>query len=51
VLDSPEGTRVTARIATGFRVRLDSAIDMVLDLTQLDHRSTAALPQPGMVTP
>jgi hypothetical protein len=51
VLDSPEGTWMTARIATGFRVRLDSAIDMVLDLTQLDHRSTAALPQPGMVTP
>jgi hypothetical protein len=42
---------MTARIATGFRVRLDSAIDMVLDLTQLDHRSTAALPQPAMVTP
>ena len=28
-----------------------SAIDMVLDLTQLDHRGTAALPQPGMATP
>jgi hypothetical protein len=51
VLDSPEGTRVTARVATGFRVRMDSAIDMVLDLTRLDHRSTAALSQPGMVTP
>jgi hypothetical protein len=51
VLDSEEGTHVTARIANGFRVRLDSAIDMVLDLTQLDHRDTATLPQPGMVTP
>ncbi|MGE3193575.1 MAG: hypothetical protein AB7K08_08930 [Microbacteriaceae bacterium] len=51
VLESEEGTHVTARIANGFRVRLDSAIDMVLDLTQLDHRGTAALPQPGMATP
>jgi len=49
VLDSPEGTRATARFATGFRVRLDSAIDMVLDLTQLEHRTTATLPEPGMV--
>ena len=51
VLESEEGTHVTARIANGFRVRLDSAIDMVLDLTQLERRGTAALPQPGMVTP
>ncbi|MEO8262512.1 MAG: hypothetical protein ABI566_08065 [Pseudolysinimonas sp.] len=50
VLESAEGTRVTARFATGFRVRLDSAIDMVLDLTSLEHKSTVALPQPGVVT-
>ena len=50
VLESAEGRRVTARFATGFRVRLDSAIDMLLDLSQLEHRSTAVLPQPGVVT-
>ena len=49
VLDSPDGTYVTARFATGFRVRLDSAIDMVLDLTQLEHVESARLPEPGMV--
>jgi len=50
-LDSADGTHATARFATGFRVRLDSAIDMVLDLTQLEHRTTATLPEPGVVTP
>jgi len=51
VLDGVDGKRVTARFATGFRVRLDSAIDMVLDVTELDHRTSAALPQPGVVIP
>jgi hypothetical protein len=49
VLDGPDATNATARFATGFRVRLDSAIDMVLDLTQLEHRTSVTLPEPGMV--
>lgn len=50
VLDSPDGRLAVARFATGWDIRLDSATDMVLDLTQLDHKPTAALPSPGMVT-
>ncbi|HWM34570.1 MAG TPA: hypothetical protein VNR36_10075 [Pseudolysinimonas sp.] len=50
-LEGPDARSATARFATGFRVRLDSAIDMVLDLTALEHRSTAALPPPGEVIP
>jgi hypothetical protein len=51
VLESADGRQAVARFATGWDIRLDSATDMVLDLGQLDHRSSATLPSPGMVTP
>lgn len=50
-IEGPDAAGAVARFATGFRVRLDSAIDMRIDLTGLDHRDTVALQEPGLVLP
>ena len=50
-LEGPDATRAVVRFATAFQVRLDSAIDMTLDLTQLEHQSSAALQPPGLALP
>lgn len=50
-LEGPAGTHAVARFATAYRVRLDSAIDLTLDLTALEHRPSATLRDPGVVLP
>lgn len=51
LVEGPEGRDVMVRFATAFQVRLDSAIDMRLDLGDLRHETSAALQPPGMVLP
>jgi hypothetical protein len=50
-LEGPAATHAVARFATAYRVRLDSVIDLTLDLTALEHRSSATLQDPGVVLP
>lgn len=50
-IEGPDASHARARFATSFEVRLDSAIDIVLDLTQLRHEKTATLQEPGLVLP
>jgi hypothetical protein len=51
VLDGPDATHAVVRFATAYEVRLDSAIDLTLDLTALEHRASSALQRPGLVLP
>ena len=51
VVASAEATHAVARFSNGYRVRLDSAIDLVLDLTALRHEKSVALQDPGLVVP
>jgi hypothetical protein len=48
VIEGPEATHARARFATSFEVRLDSAIDLTLDLTSLRHEMSATLQDPGL---
>lgn len=50
-IEGPDATHAVVRFATAFQVRLDSAIDLTLDLTSLERRSSAAIQDPGMVLP
>jgi hypothetical protein len=50
-LEGPEARHVVVRFATTFQVRLDSAIEMTLDLTSLRHEDSATLQEPGLVLP
>lgn len=51
VIESADARHVRVRFANAFEVRLDSAIDLVLDLTTLQHRDSVALQEPGVVLP
>ena len=50
-LEGPDATHAVVRFATAFQVRLDSAIDLTLDLTTLEHKGSVALQDPGLVLP
>lgn len=45
------GRHVVVRFASAFDVRLDSAIDMTLDLGALRHERTVTIEEPGVVLP
>jgi hypothetical protein len=51
VIDDPGAGHAVVRFATAFQVRLDSAIELSLDLTSLRHESSVALQDPGLVLP
>lgn len=50
-LEGADARRAVVRFATTFQVRLDSAIEMTLDLTSLRHEDSATLQEPGLVLP
>ncbi len=50
-LEGPDARNAVVRFATAFQVRLDSAIDLTLDLTNLRHATSATLQEPGLVLP
>ena len=50
LVDSPDATHAVVRFSNGYRVRLDSAIDLVLDLSALRHEKSVSLSEPGIVT-
>jgi hypothetical protein len=51
LVEGPEGRHVVVRFANAFQVRLDSAIDLTLDLSALRHETSATLQAPGVVVP
>jgi hypothetical protein len=51
LIDSDAGRSAVIRFATAFAVRLDSAIDLPLDLSALERRASATLQEPGVVAP
>jgi hypothetical protein len=51
LVEGPDGRHVVVRFATTLDPRLDSVIDVTLDLSTLEHQSSAALQEPGMVAP
>lgn len=50
LVDSPDAAHAVVRFSNGYRVRLDSAIDLELDLSELRHEKSVALSEPGLVT-
>lgn len=50
LIDTDAGRHVTVRFANSLVVQLDSAFDLPLDLSTLDHRDSVAIQGPG-VTP
>lgn len=50
-IEGQDAAQARVRFATAFQVRLDSAIDMRLDLTTLRHESSTALQDPGLELP
>ena len=50
-VDGPGAAAAQVRFATAFRVRLDSAIDLSLDLTALQHETSTVLQTPGLELP
>jgi hypothetical protein len=51
LIEGPDARHVIVRFATALDPRLDSVIDVPLDLSELRHESSATLQEPGMVTP